>query len=340
MPNTTDRELEVALHAVRQAAALCERVRQRAPGRAFTKADRSPVTVADLGAQALACRALDEAFPGDRIVAEEKSAWLASDDGRTALADVVGYVKWALATPAGSSAARDAAADRDAVLEWIDRGSCAAGPRFWTLDPIDGTKGFLRGDHYAVALALVVDGRVEVAALACPTMDPAISGAPTGGGALFHAVRGGGAWVAPLDSSVPARPVHVCSGADPECARLVESVEPAHADHAAQSRIARSIGLAGASLRMDSQAKYAAVADGRAAVYLRIPAERSPDYRERVWDHAAGQLLVEEAGGRVTDLFGRPLAIGGERLAPGAGVVATNGELHAAALGALAAPAR
>ena len=42
--------------------------------------------------------------------------------------------------------------------------------RFWTLDPIDGTKGFLRGEQYAVALALIVGGEVVVAALACPNL--------------------------------------------------------------------------------------------------------------------------------------------------------------------------
>jgi len=56
-----------------------------------------------------------------------------------------------------------------AVCEWIDRGGSDYARRFWTLDPIDGTKGFLRGDQYAVALALVVDGKVQVGVLAART---------------------------------------------------------------------------------------------------------------------------------------------------------------------------
>ena len=51
------------------------------------------------------------------------------------------------------------------VCDWIDAGQANPAPRFWTLDPIDGTKGFLRGDQYVVALALLVDGKVQASAL-------------------------------------------------------------------------------------------------------------------------------------------------------------------------------
>ena len=52
-------------------------------------------------------------------------------------------------------------------------------------------------------------------------------------------------------------------------------------------------------------AKYAVVASGNAEIYLRLPSGRR--YVENIWDHAAGALLVEEAGGRVTDIDGRDL---------------------------------
>ena len=61
--------------------------------------------------------------------------------------------------------------DADEVCRWIDHGGGSQySERFWTLDPIDGTKGFLRGEQYAVALALIVEGRIAVAALACPNL--------------------------------------------------------------------------------------------------------------------------------------------------------------------------
>ena len=78
---------------------------------------------------------------------------------------------------------------------------------------------------------------------------------------------------------------------------------------------------------MDSQAKYAVVARGEADIYLRLPTRA--DYREKIWDHAAGALIVAEAGGTVTDIHGRPLEFHhGRELAANRGVIVTNGRLH------------
>jgi len=86
---------------------------------------------------------------------------------------------------------------------------------------------------------------------------------------------------------------------------------------------------------MDSQCKYGVVARGESAIYLRLP--RDELYRERIWDHAAGSLIVEEAGGRVTDARGRALDFSaGRTLDRNSGVVATNGLIHEAVLDAVA----
>jgi 3'(2'), 5'-bisphosphate nucleotidase len=87
---------------------------------------------------------------------------------------------------------------------------------------------------------------------------------------------------------------------------------------------------------MDSQAKYAVVARGEAEIYLRLPTRS--DYREKIWDHAAGALIVEEAGGVVTDINGRPLEFNhGRELAANRGVIVTNGRLHHAVIEAVRA---
>ena len=87
---------------------------------------------------------------------------------------------------------------------------------------------------------------------------------------------------------------------------------------------------------MDSQAKYGVVARGEAEIYLRMPTRA--DYREKIWDHAAGALIVEEAGGTVTDIRGRPLEFHhGRELTANRGVIVTNGRLHARVLKALRA---
>jgi len=78
------------------------------------------------------------------------------------------------------------------------------------------------------------------------------------------------------------------------------------------------------------------VARGEAALYLRLPSPQQPDYRERIWDHAAGALIVEEAGGRATDALGRPLDFAqGRRLSRNRGVIVSNGHLHTAVLEAI-----
>jgi 3'(2'), 5'-bisphosphate nucleotidase len=91
---------------------------------------------------------------------------------------------------------------------------------------------------------------------------------------------------------------------------------------------------------MDSQAKYGAVARGEAALYLRLPSPKSPDYREKIWDHAAGSLVVEEAGGRVTDMHGRRLDFAADyKMNNNRGVIVSNGAMHQAVIEALAAGA-
>ena len=140
----------------------------------------------------------------------------------------------------------------------------------------------------------------------------------------------------PLDSNDPSRPIHVAPLADPAGARFVESFEPAHADQAAHQALARALGITRPALRMDSQAKYGIVARGEAALYPRLPSPDKPDYRENIWDHAAGALLVEEAGGRVTDALGADLDFGaGRKLSENRGVIVSNGRFHEAILSAL-----
>ena len=91
--------------------------------------------------------------------------------------------------------------------------------------------------------------------------------------------------------------------------------------------VAARLGIAAPPLRMDSQAKYAVVARGEADIYLRLPTRA--DYREKIWDHAAGVLIVAEAGGTVTDIHGKPLEFHhGRELVANRGVVVTNGRLH------------
>lgn len=318
------REKEVALAAVTRAAALCSAVRAEMVGSSFVqKGDNSPVTIADWGAQALVCHALSQAFPHDAIVAEEDAAALRAPANAATLEQVTRYVQES--EPMATSAI---------VCDWIDAGGKAVASRYWTLDPIDGTKGFLRNDQYAVALALVVDGEVKVGVLGCPALPLQLDRPSAELGALFVAVRGEGAEMLPLTGGA-AVPLHVAtSGAT---VRFVESVEAAHGNQELQQRIAQAAGITQPSVRMDSQAKYGIVARGEAVLYLRLTSPKTPDYRENIWDHAAGTIIVEEAGGRVSDMYGKPLDFAaGAKMQDNRGVVVSNGVIHAAVIEALA----
>lgn len=330
-PISLQREMHFALDAVRQAALLVRKVQAEMVSPALTKGDRSPVTVADFASQALVGRLLEQAFPGDELVAEEDADALRAAGGGL-LQQVTGFVQQALL----STSDFNGADLEKLVCDWIDRGRAEPGRRFWTLDPIDGTKGFLRGEQYAVALALIEDGQVQIGVLGCPNLVSASQPALNGPGSLVAAMRSRGAWTAALSQPDGFQALRVSPGADPAPARILRSVERAHTNVDQIDQFAQALGVQAAPLSMDSQAKYAVLAAGQGDLYLRLLSPDKPDYREKIWDQAAGSLIIEEAGGQVTDLFGSPLDFtAGRSLANNRGILASNRALHPAALTAL-----
>jgi 3'(2'), 5'-bisphosphate nucleotidase len=318
-------EMQFALHAVRQASLLVRMIQSEMVSSALTKDDRSPVTVADYAAQALVGSMLEQAFPDDAMVGEEDSAALQSPDKREILERITQFVGRFVEETIPKS-----------VCRWIDRGSAESASRFWTLDPIDGTKGFLRGNQYAVALALIVDGQVQIGVLGCPNMEEGFRPQAGGPGLIVAADRGRGTWVTPLGQTYRFRRLSVSACVDPAQARLLRSFEAGHTNVSQIDTFADALGVQAEPVRMDSQAKYAVLAAGQGEIYLRLLSPKRPDYREKIWDQAAGALLTEEAGGRVTDLDGHPLDFTvGRTLANNRGICATNGQLHQAALQAL-----
>jgi len=317
-----EQERAIAMEAVMMAAKVCEAVRRDMVPEAIEKSDKSPVTVADFGSQAIICRALAAAFPDDPVVGEEDAAELRTPE----MADRLNQVTEFVASVLGEGNATPAQ-----ITQWIDHGNGTPARRFWTLDPIDGTKGFLRGDQYAIALALIEDGDLKVGILGCPALSFG-DGVP---GLLFTAVRGAGTMMQPIGGG-DAKPVSVVQPGDAERLRFVESVEASHGNQSEQEAVAKAVGITQPSARMDSQAKYGAVAAGEAALYLRLPSPKYPDYREKIWDHAAGAIVVEEAGGRVTDMHGKPLDFyTAAKMMDNRGVIVSNGTIHDAVLSAL-----
>ncbi|KAK7448713.1 hypothetical protein CaCOL14_012882 [Colletotrichum acutatum] len=335
------KELEVAQLAVQRASILTKRVFHEKAKGTVDKNDKSPVTIGDFGAQALIIAALRHHFPDDEIVAEEEAAQLRSESQlRDQIWDLVKTTQ--LDDAAAEASLGGGIASAESMMDIIDQGNSKGGAagRIWAIDPIDGTKGFLRGGQYAVCLALMVDGDVKVGVLGCPNL-PVDDKAPlaadigsnanddTGYGVIFSAVLGQGATSRPLRTgaiasggSISMKPV-----TDLSAATFCESVEAGHSAHDDQAQIAAKLGITKPSVRMDSQSKYGSIARGAGDIYLRLPVKAT--YQEKIWDHAAGDLIVREAGGQVTDIQGKRLDFAvGRTLANNKGVIAAPAAVH------------
>lgn len=321
-------ELFTAIEAVKQAADVCRSVQQKISPDVLEKKDRSPVTVADFASQAVICKHLRSQFPDDPIIGEEDSTELRSPE-KTDFLDVI----QAEIQAAGIDGSHEE------ICGWIDHANANQySDRFWTLDPIDGTKGFLRKQQYAISLALIVKGKISVAVVGCPNLaTESVDDIPEPGsdsGCLFSAVAGSGAFVQSFADDSKAQRISVSGTAESNDIRLCESVESGHSSHSDSAKFAELLGVSKEPARLDSQAKYAVVARGEADVYLRLPTR--PGYVERIWDHAGGVLIVEEAGGTVTDITGKTLDFTcGAGLEKNRGVVVTNGKIHDSVLAAL-----
>ncbi len=314
-----------AADAVRRAGLLSREIQEEMAVKKITKSDASPVTVADFACQAVIAKALVEYDPAAVLVGEENAGQLRDDDNAAVVEVLLEYINRSEPRPA----------DRDTVFGWIDFGAGVASKRYWTLDPIDGTKGYLRGQQYATALALIEDGRPVFAALACPNLSADCTKEANGEGALVLAERGKGTWSAPIAGGDFKR-LQVSARTNPADARMLRSFVPAHTNADAMTDLANALGATAEPVLMDSQAKYAVLAAGAGELLLRLLSPKQPDYKECIWDQAAGALVTEEAGGMVTDLHGNALDFShGRHLVKNIGVCASNGHLHEACLAAL-----
>jgi HAL2 family 3'(2'),5'-bisphosphate nucleotidase len=310
------KEKETGLRAVSMAMAMAGIIQKELTGGdTLTKTDRSPVTIADFAVQAQICQILSCHFPGMPIVGEEDSLAIRKPENRELFSKIVHYLKKSDTPMKGKE-----------ICDCIDLGRAEPTATFWTLDPIDGTKGFLRGEQFAIALALIRNGQVCLGILGCPNLPPA------SGGTLFWAIPGQGSWKIPTRGG-SSEPIRASSKIDPRQMKFVESYESSHSDKDTQLEISRRLQISNPPEQLDSQVKYGIVASGIADIYLRIPNPATPDYREKIWDHAAGSLIVEEAGGWVSDIDGKKLDFSaGKTLHHNHGILATNGRIHSRVL--------
>lgn len=193
----------------------------------------------------------------------------------------------------------------DAVLGEERGGSLGPG-RTWVLDPIDGTKNFLRGvPAWATLIALVADGSPVVAAVSAPAL-----------GRRWWASAGAGAFASTRsDSARPLRVSQVRSLAD-----AYVSTTDLNTWGPRRDRYLALVSSCWESRAFGDYWQYCLVAEGAL--------DLATDPAASTWDLAAVRLLVTEAGGSFTDLSGRPGFDHGSALA-------SNGHLHDAALAVL-----
>lgn len=339
-----EKELEIATLAVKRASILTKKLSDSI---AITKTsgthikdDKSPVTIGDFAAQAIINYAIKKNFPTDEIVGEEDAVLLREDteEAKRLNSEILQIIKDVQVKTEAYNDKVGKIEDLNTALDSIDKGSSQGGSRgrFWALDPIDGTKGFLRGDQFAVCLALIVDGEVALGVIGCPNLPEHInSNEDMSGikGGLFSAIKGEGAYYSPLFETLNFVPfskqerIHMSLNTSPDLLKVVEGVEKGHSSHSTQALIKAKLGfnpdkVTKQTINLDSQVKYCVLAKGQADIYLRLPV--SDSYREKIWDHAAGDVLVEESGGRVGDITGNELDFSRGRYLESKGVIAGN----------------
>ncbi|KAI5964547.1 MET22 [Candida theae] len=335
------KELQVATLAVKRASILTKQLSDsisRAKSGTITKEDKSPVTIGDFASQAIINNAIKLNFPQDEIVGEEDSQDL--QDNSKLSSEVLSLITKVQQETSEYDDVIGTLSNEESVFKSIDFGNSEGGSkgRFWALDPIDGTKGFLRGDQFAVCLALIDQGKVVLGVIGCPNLCQYVESNEkhhgTVGG-LYSAVTGHGSFYSdlflpgfkPLDQQ---ERIHMSTRQSPKDLKVVEGVEKGHSSHSTQAQIKDKIGfdqstVSAQTINLDSQVKYCLLASGQADIYLRLPIDDT--YREKIWDHAAGNVLIYEAGGKVGDIHGTALDFSKGRYLNSKGVIAGNSKI-------------
>ena len=312
--NFSSSDINFALKTVLIGSNLAENIRAEFSDCSLEKDDKSPVTAADFGVQAISGALISKYFPDVPLVGEEKSDVLKKSENSELLFKITENVKRFITE-----------ATEKTVCDWIDRGSGETDRVFWTIDPIDGTRGFVRGDQYALSLALIKNSEVCVGVVACPNLNISKDGK----GFLTLAVKGKGCWGKSLTGKDEWARMQVSECRDIKEARIVGSFESSHTNKDKITGMMERLGIYRESILMDSQAKHVVIASGGGEIFMRIPPKTNPEYKEKIWDVAASALAIEEAGGIVTDLNGEPLNFGaGKELVNNTGLIATNEYLH------------
>ena len=178
--------------------------------------------------------------------------------------------------------------------------------RVWIIDPIDGTAGFVKKDgDFAVQIGLAEQGKAVVGVVLLPFH-----------GVTYYAAKGAGAFKESADGSTQVR-----ASTETDYSKMYMAVSRNHPSPKIRN-VFQSLGLAGELNRGSVGLKIGLIAEKACDLYIHL----SP--RTKLWDTCAPQVILEEAGGRLTDLFGEEFRYDIEDLQNHGGICATNGPAH------------
>lgn len=179
--------------------------------------------------------------------------------------------------------------------------------RVWMIDPLDGTNGFIARDgDFAVQIGLTVGGRGVLGVVYQPLAD-----------LLFRAAEGAGTWIE--RAGFDAERARVSDASDVSRMRLAAS--RSHRSPR-MDRVVSTLQLKDEVRRGSVGVKVGLIVERQCDLYIHL----SP--RTKQWDTCAPEVILREAGGRFTDLFGEPLLYNTPDIQNHNGIVATNGAAH------------
>ena len=289
------KEKDLAIQIIKKASEITEWFR-KSDSKSYTKKDQTPVTLADYASQIFINSSISEKFPEDLVVAEEDIINLKDSDDITLIEKCYNYL----------------GIDREVIAEPISRSYSEEPMRMWTVDPVDGTRGFQKNLWYSIGIGLIINKMTEFCVICVPNYDDL-------GNAIYIAQKGKGAQVS--HGNTDFKPIHVSKTKKLHEATMCQSL---HYNEKWVENLAKNAGVS-KILPMDSMVKFCKIADGTADFYVK-PLDPKRSFS---WDFVPGDLLVREAGGKVSNLTNESLRFEGKSLVNTAeGLIASNGILH------------
>jgi 3'(2'), 5'-bisphosphate nucleotidase len=333
---------------------------------AMTKADDSPVTIADYAAQALLIYAMRKSFPEYGFLGEEDTKELRTKP--KLLAEVVRLVNETELSDPELENLLGKPKGKEEILNTIDLGastsSAEPGKRYIVMDPIDGTSAFLQGGQYAVVLGIIQDGQEIMGVAAGPNIK---FGAVVqrgenireddidrnGLGTMISAVRGHGATARRIGRGglLPEVPLSRASQAPPRIDQRqagltkfygLQYIDSQNSPKSRWDKVERFAGDYDNVVQLySSHVRYMAMALGdRSYVQIRWPDERKKKFKPwAIWDHVGTPLIYTESGpGKVTDMHGKTLRYDeGRDMVSYYGIITADEAIHKAVLDAVKA---